>query len=225
MKFISSDSSRVIATFSADEIRPESGIVPGDFIRAIIDRYKFLVSPNLDQMNRENFRNFTFRGGGLIAGRRTIEILELTIVDGGVVIDTRNSDDGEFVLDDLFAWATATFGLRPLRTPMKRSYLSSIVAELDERVASKMNLFAEIAEILARQFSVQYEKGYPYSFSKFGFSCDPTVLAPGTVRTEFSIERRANHSFDTNLFYCQSPFPTRTTAELLERVEQLLLRG
>jgi hypothetical protein len=142
-----------------------------------------------------------------------------------VVIDTRNSDDGEFVLDDLFAWATATFGLREPKSPPKRNFLSSLIVDLDERVMSRMTAFAEIADLLAREMAVSYGTSFPYSYSKLGFSCDPTILPPSTVRTEFSLERRANTSFSASRFYCQSPFRTRTAVEILEKVERLFLRG
>jgi hypothetical protein len=225
MKFISSHSSRLIASYSADEIRPESGIVPGDIVKAIADRYQFLVVPTLADLNKENFKSMTFRGGGVTSGRRKIEILELTILEGGIVVDATNSDDCEFVLEDLIAWATPTFGLRSPSTPPKLMFLSAVIVELDENISTRMDAFAEISSLLTSALATHTGINGSFDYSRLAFNCDPTLLPQGSLRTEFLIERRVGQPYSESRFFCHAPFRTRLLVDLLEKIEALLARG
>lgn len=225
MKLIQSISSRVVATFIADEVRPQSGLIPTEVVKAIVDRYQFLVIPELAELNKGNFRSMTFRGGGLVSGRRKIEILELGILEGGIVVDTNHSDDGEFVLDDLITWATSTFGLRQPITELKPVFLSSLIVELDENISKRMDAFTQISSMLSKELLKLNGIEGQYDYSRLAFNCDPALLPQGSMRTEFLIERRANVPFSENRFFCYSPFRTTTTVEILERIEALLVRG
>jgi hypothetical protein len=86
MRLVGAEGGRLIAPFSAEEIRPESGFDTAEFVRAAGDRYGFVAKPNLIDL-KGDYSTLEFATGAISKGNKKISIAKLLVTNIGIAID------------------------------------------------------------------------------------------------------------------------------------------
>jgi hypothetical protein len=220
MRVIGPDGARLIVPFAPEELRPPSGLDTAEFVRATGERYNFVTRPNLQEL-KGDYSTLEFKTGSLSKGNKRISIISLSVLLNGIVIDAITSEDAELFFEDIFDWASGAFHLgRP--TEQKRFYISNIVVEFDRKFEETIPAFQKILGIVNPEIKKFARVSADVNLLRLAFNCDPQSIPPGTVRTDFIIERRAGSAYDQNRYFCAAPFPTQTLITKLEEIERAL---
>jgi hypothetical protein len=224
MKVVGAEGGRVVIIYSAEEIRPDEGLVATDLVKKIAERYKFATIPNVGDL-KGDFSVINFKTGSLMSGQQKFAIYDFTILQGAMSVDCLTTDHGEAFLKDALQWGAKEFGLKPFRTAPKYYFLSSVVVEFEGGADTKIASFSAIGTALTRALRKYYSLDVPVEFNRIVFNCDPQKLPQAMLRTDFAIERRANWPYDQNRFFCQGPFRTTDLLDLISQFEVLVLKG
>lgn len=221
MNLISTEHGQSLQIFVAEEIRPPSGLYLPDVIRQISERYAFAIvpPPNYDTILKEGAR---YKEGRLMAPGRIISIKDLGFFNDGVLVAASNTDDSEFVLNELIAWAAQNFGIREPQTKLPRRFFSSVVVEFDIELSRALTLFDELRKGFSSAIEEYYDIDPEVNASRIALAADPTKLPPQTA-FEISIERRLGRPYEENRYFSTAPLPTAAHLDLLESFERCLL--
>jgi len=226
MKIISIEAARVTEMFVSDEVKPTGGLYMPDLIRLFSERFGFIHRPSLDRVQA----GAEFKGGMLAIGKKKINILDLTVFNNAITINTPNSQDTEIVLEDTLAWAQKTFHFRVPQTPSPITfYESQMVVDFDHAIDKKLALFKNLKNAFESQFETVYHVPTPAHISGFFIGVDPQQL-PATLvpfcaqvlKPNMTIERRLGFPYTQNRFFSLAPFSTDAHTQLLETFEKLL---
>jgi hypothetical protein len=218
MRVIGPDGARLIVLYSAEEVRPMGGFDTAEFVRLASERYNFSIKPDLAGL-KGNYTLLEFKTGSFSVHNKKISIIQLVVTNAGVVIDAISSEDADTFFDEIFRWTIDTFGLRrPSKEPTKR-YLSNVVVEFEEGVEKLIPAFSLISDIATRRLQANTNLKLPSLFTRLVFSCDPSELPPNSIRSDLIIERRLDHSYGANRFFCSGPYPTPVLIETLQEIE------
>ena len=222
MKVVAYELGTVVHLVPAEEVRPLHGIYPLTLIQKLMERYRFVNGPNLtEQWEKLSTDGLKFKFGRLINDSTEIVISELGIYNDGVVASCYTTEDAEFVLNDAVEWASVEFGLKkPISVPRLR-YGSRIVVEFEKELSGLLKGFAKITNLIGASYAELYDIKYPLDLNHVSFRCDPSILPKNVVETLFSIERRLNHPFDVERFFCFAPLPTAGHVAILREIEKL----
>lgn len=151
-----------------------------------------------------------------------IVIDSFQVFNDGLVVNTRALvEDADLFLDDVIAWFTGSFGYNILDDPpTQRTYASHVEVTFQ---GSLVPLFNKIG-ILNKRITTaltRYGKVPPsYEVSGFSLHCDTTkLLSP--IPSAFTFERRAQHSYTSNLYFSSAPLKTSDHLKVLEELEKL----
>jgi hypothetical protein len=220
MRVIGPDGARLIVPFAPEEVRPQSGFDTAEFVRGAGDRYNFVTRPNLTEL-KGDYSNLEFKTGSLSKGNKRISVISLSVLINGIVIDAVTTEDAELFFEDMFDWASGAFHLRR-PTEQKRLYISNIVVEFDRKFEEIIPAFQKILGIVNPEIKKFARIKVDANLVRLVFNCDPQNIPPGTVRTDFVIERRSGSTYDQNRYFCAAPFPTQTLIAKLEEIERAL---
>jgi hypothetical protein len=227
MKIRSNVQGRTVALINLDEVLPQQGFHAPDALPLIVQRYGFVVAPNLsDSIHKAREEGFKFETGKLILPNQQHSIHDFTVWSDGFVVNAYTTESGEAFLGDFLTWGSQNLGFR-LTLPMitKRLYVNQLVVEFDYAPAGKLMALHPICkaynEALRRVYGFELP---PTESVTLKFDYDHAV-APSAFRTvaPFVVERRENHRFhEDNVFFTQAPLPTADHIKLIEDFERLL---
>ncbi len=206
MQLVGSETGQSLQLVPMDEVRPlRGGVFIPDMIAAIVARYRFQsTSPRTEANQPLKFEIGLMKSGGLM-----IPISGLDIYNDGFVMNTRNTDDFDVVMDDFITWASHTFNLREPRTWLPRRYQSRIIVDL-ERPAGDIFIvnFAALNAIVRGAFGIE-ESLEP----QITFGPHPAGELPMTRTWVF--QPRIGQPHSPNRYFSAAPLQTGTHFQML----------
>jgi hypothetical protein len=157
-----------------------------------------------------------FEGGVFVVADGTPLAVSLSILDDGMIAETRAStDESDKFLEDALSWASAEYGLPHYsELGIERLYASELTVQLDLSANLFGQKFSGYTERLRR--GVSNNPGIPMELTALHFGPDPSLtkkVAP------FKVERLASVPFDRSEYYSVAPVPTSEHIELLQAME------
>jgi hypothetical protein len=197
-----------------------------ELVDSIQSRYSFRVVPNPEQLTQAQTPLLSFSYGAINTPDKSIiiERLIVTYVDNRstafAVFTKSNTDDSEWVVNDLVAWMAERYGLdRTVISPdYPNSQLEVVLEGSIDGITDKLaGLGKEIADLLRR-----YGHTTPdFQLSGFSMHVDSSLAELVPVPTSFSIEHRIGASYQENRYFSQAPLHTRDHEKILRRLEEL----
>jgi hypothetical protein len=225
MKLIAVEIARATQVFINEEIRPLSGAYFPESVRLVTERYGFAASPTDPEASSAKFST-----GRLISGTRRINISDATIFQSAVQVTTvTNTDEADYVVDDMMSWAINALAFREPQTIFPRHYESALIVEFDREVDNLLRPFENLRAGFQRSLDSAYDLNSKVSFATFAISSDPLQLAgqllpplSNVLKPELGLVRRANAPFSANRFFSLAPLKTEAHRLLLEEFEQAI---
>ena len=204
---------RVLGFIETFDLNPRGSIFYPDFVRAIVEHYKFQKYPQSPEQFDEG-KGVEFYDGKI--GNRVIA--KLTIFNTLIVVETRMSTaDSKQILEDMLMWAKERFGFKYEPGMIKRfAYISDLTFYSDVPLLSNPPL-QRIAEKTSELLSTIWQEPIRFEPLNISIGHDPTSrknqIAP------FTIQRRAETRFSENKYFSEAPLPTDVHIKLLEEFE------
>ncbi|MFL6604785.1 MAG: hypothetical protein ACJ8R9_26095 [Steroidobacteraceae bacterium] len=215
MKILAVNSARAIWLVNTLRLNPRGrSLVP--VIVGLAERYKFSKLPQANSLTTQPL-DLKFEGGVFVASDGTQVAVSLSILDDGIIADTRAStDESDKFLEDAASWASAEYGLPHYsEVGVDRLYVSELIVQLDLSANLFSQKFSGFTERLRR--GVSNNPGMPMELMALHFAPDPSQTKKVA---SFKIERLANVPFDRNEYYSAAPVPTSEHIELLHDAER-----
>jgi hypothetical protein len=219
MKIVTTEGGRVLDLVPLEEFRPPQGVYAPDFISAIMEHYSFPLAPDLKEAAKTGAK---FEGGKFVHDGESIAIKELAIYSDGMICETHTTDLAELVLDDFVKWATAVFKLQEPTSPVRRTFTSALVVNLDKAVETGLGKLSRTCDLLSQALNDAYGWKYQYNLNRLAFDVDPQTI-PHLRATNFILERRLQVSYSQNRYFSIAPLKTDAHIKLLENIENEFL--
>ena len=185
-------------------------------VRALEGRYGFVEVP----LKAEDF---VFEKGvsflhGYFNGRVVID--KLRIYNNGIAVETTSkTDDCDEIIDDIISWAPGGLGLNfTENNNLPRMYGSHMEVEMADGFDLNIKGAPELSAMIMQAMGSYRDPGRAFRVGGFDLRIDPTENGPNSFR----IERRANHSFHSNMYFCAAPLKTRDHIYILEKFENII---
>jgi hypothetical protein len=204
---------------------PIGGVYFPNVIAGFRERYGFLELPSRPVSDEDASKGVMFKHGKFAAKDREIVIDSLGIYSDGIVVNTKGYvEDADQFADDVIQWATKTFGYKIMSDPpMQHAYASHVEVEF---TGSLPPIFEELAVLNKRITAAltRYGKTPPsYELGGFSLLCDTTKAVP-PIPGEFSFARRAQQSFQSNLYFSTAPLKTLDHLKVLDELAKILAK-
>lgn len=217
MELISVVSAKAIWLINTLDLNPKGLRILPKLTEALIEAYDFDPPPQ----DPSNPNSVKLKDGMFEKGSEVYRV-GLEIYDDGFVGESAHSTElTEEFLTHTVEWATANFDIKfDPSLLMRKVYVSEVVVRFTSKLATVFQPFADFSELLARSVDAPGAEGFMLSALTF------TARIPvGNNLKAISIERRANTSPDSNVFYCKAPLPTKEFLELLDKFDVLLSKN
>ena len=226
MKILSRLTGRILQFVNTDEYTPVEGVYAPDLVFSITERYSFALPPAQSLPWSEVLdKGLRFETGKLILGETVEYIQDLVLYHNGLLITAYSTQAAEAFLIDFFQWGESSLGFRVSPSVhKKRIYLSELSVEFEQPVDETLHKLEVLIKGLERALKTTYEAHLPpvqlasltLDYDKGASVSEFQLLAP------FAIERRGNHAFTDDVFFCKAPLRTDDHIQLLETLESLL---
>jgi hypothetical protein len=204
------------------------GYLP-ELISALRTRYHFVGGPQpvdivaaspVEPANTPA-RPLVFTQGVITLEDRQIAIQHLQVFQAGLIVTTlTNTNDSDLVVRDIIQWASSlNIQLEELKPSVGHS--SQLDFKLDKPLSQLFVRLLEIGPTITQMLEPFWEQRPGYELTGVTFHYDTTKY-PTFSPPMFRIERRAQQSFDTNIFWSEAPLSTDNHVALLRRFEELL---
>jgi hypothetical protein len=205
---------------SLEEYLPERGLDQNEMIGLIVERYAFQGFPRLPAgTGPQPFLNFA--AGKFSIGDQSFAVTQLAMYPHGDIAVATTTDQAETVLNDLIGLLNDKLGLKLDATPDRKSFLSNIVVEFDNGLASYIK---KIGKINSAINNARPGKS-PFDTKRFAFGIgDVEMTNDGVVnveRSDFVIERRQGAPYDRNRYFSSAPMTTSDHIRVLEQIEAI----
>lgn len=217
MKYISSEAGQSLQLYNPDEVRPlERGPFLPDLMSQITSRYKFAKPPVGLPADAQSPVKFEM-GKMLLEGYEEIYINSIEIYRDGIIVNSRNTDDCDAVIDDIFPWLCDSFGFREPETRMPRRYVSVVVVDFDVALDSFLVKFQNLQQIVSEAISANRGEKRELRVAQIMLA---TNIADAN-REYVRLEVRQGATVE-NRYFCNAPLPTRAHLEMLAALEKTI---
>jgi hypothetical protein len=220
MRLISNENGRCALLVQLNELRPDTGVPAKDFLDGLQSRYQFVVPADLnrpfDQIARDGV---VFRNGTLTSPSGKIAIQTLTLFDTGIQVDAVTTEYADEILNDVYRWALQAFSLREPHRPPKKITWSQVVVEFDRPLGNAFSAMSSIVEAMGSALGGLYDQAGRADVTRLSFGFDRTKLPANPLHSDLVIERRVNHPFSEERYFCTAPLHTKRLLAVLEQIE------
>jgi hypothetical protein len=221
MNLIATETGRVLQLLVMEEIFPLSGIYFPNFCQQLGDRYAFVTRPqNYTDAIKSGAK---FQHGQLTTPAREILIKEIGVFNDGIIVDCQNTDDAEYVTEDIMEWTRTSFAFREQRTNIRRRFTSVITIEFDGAIETAIGAIETIAKSMSAAYNRAYGERIDVKLLRLSLNADPLSIPP-LVNTQFYVERRIQRPYAENRYQSGAPLRTEEHIGLLETIEASLLQ-
>lgn len=221
MNLIATETGRVLQLIVMEEVLPLSGIYMPNLYQQLAERYAFVGRPA--DYGDAIAKGAKFQHGRHITPTRTILIKEIGIFNDGIIIDSLNTDDAEYITEDFMEWVRTTFAFRERKTTIQRQYTSVVTVEFDNPIESAIKSLMTMVECMATTYNLSYDNNIDLHLLRLSFNADPLSVPP-LRNTQFYIERRVQRPYSENRYQSGAPLRTEDHIGLLETMEAALSR-
>ena len=214
MELIAISLARFVAFLELQSLDPRGQSTTREALQVFRDRYSFGKFP-------EKPEEFDFQKGvELLDGRMgSIVIDKLVLYGNGIAIDTRSStDDSEKVLDDILSEVRSISGAVML--PTRQMYVSNLIFRSQMNFPSLHPIVKNLAETVS--IAVSGYLGQPVTIDLGGIYIAADNSQTKLIPSPFSIERRADTPFSSNIYFSAAPVKTDLHMALIEKFESAL---
>lgn len=224
MKVIGYESGKAYWLMQPEEWRPLGGANLVRSVSQLTERFSFREPPNLAKSSAELASGpISFRDGEALRDKDRVQIRSLDIYTDTIVADAYDTRSAEWFLEEMLTWAVSNLDFRhPARSPNKQ-YSSQIVIEFDTDIDTLLSHFDGISKLLHSHLDDLYKISESPKLNRLVLSCDSTNLPKTMISTDFLLERRVNHPYSENRFWCQGAFHTDQLVQIAESLEQMVL--
>lgn len=193
-----------------------------DASKALVEKYGFMKTPTFDELNSPT--GGAFAHGKFIVDSRPVRIDTFRIFGNALMAATKTStDDTDAFLEDVVVFAAEHLGASAnLATPSGTTRLSKLEVELDTALEKSFPFLDPIGTRISgmlRSFASDLAPAFQLTGLNFSFDTSKLVMTPFQP---FSLERRVQKPFDTNLYFSQAPLKTSEHVSVLEELERIL---
>jgi hypothetical protein len=214
MKLLSVRSARSIWLVPLAYVNPRGKfLVPA--AEAIVQRYRFSKGPDLNALTASPMK-LQFDAGAFVALDGSNIVVNLTVHEDGIVVETRNStSESDRFVEDLMTWMSEEYGL-PTHTELnpRRIYASELAVRFEKPPAVFTDRFEKFRAKLTAG-SHQSTAARPMDLIQLNFGTDPTSGPQSTLR----IEREVNTPFSESRYYSYAQTQTEEHIRLLREFE------
>lgn len=223
MNIVAYDSARVTFLFSLEETIPLAGVDTRSLFESISQRYDFAVSPELSPSRDDVQRTgFQFSSGRFLYKDAFVDIANFSVYTDGIVATSVDTDVAEAFVEDAIGWLIFEKSFRHPASSPRRFYQSHIVFDMDASLDGLAPHFQRAAGEIHRRVSERFPHALPAMIARLEFDCDHSGGQSTLPIPRFTIERRANVSFDRNRYFSSAPLKTGSHVDLLRDVSSIL---
>jgi hypothetical protein len=219
MNLVSYEFGQALQFIRMDEVRPFSGLYLPDVIRIVAERYRFITVPT--DIATANTTGVKFGTGVISLAGRQIAVTSLGIYNDGLLVETKNTDDADLVIDDLILWAVATFGFREPQKHTPRKHGSNLVVDFDASIDRFLSNFGLVAGLFESAVKAAQGIEIETHLTRLAIGADPQDGLPAKPTT-FFIEVRLNTPFAEKRYFSGAPLTSDAHLELLAKIEKVL---
>lgn len=213
---------RTLAFIELDELNLHGKLRMFDVVRPLVEKYDFKSYPSkLEDFDPEE-KGVSFRSGRI----GDVVIDELKIFSHLLYVESLSStEDSQKVILDMLTWGKEDLGFTYDKKSVRQwAYVSHLVFSTEFPILRSLS---SPLESLAKKVSAHvgdiFKEPIEYDSINMSLGHDPQTrklnLAP------FSIQRRANASFQENKYFSEAPLPTELHKKMLEELEAEVLAG
>jgi hypothetical protein len=203
------------------------GLSVYELVDAVKERYQFRGFPTEEKLQTQPQLPTSFLYGKVSRQDRIIVIDQLlvTYLDRAtsIGVNTKSStDDADFFLDDLMAWAKKRYPSIDFATTSSNFYHSQLEVVFDKPLSNAFKQTQKLGQTITKLLRRSgYERCADFEVAGFSMHIDNSKgLVP--VLPAFSIERRVGAPYEENKYFSQAPLGTKDHESVLEELEQIL---
>lgn len=199
---------------------PSKGAVYGvTLARAFEDRYGFVQGPRtVEQFDMS-------KGVAFLHGQfeRRALIDKCTLFTDGMIVETRTgTEEADKFIDDAIEWVVKTMSDPPPEfTDLGRAYVSKLEISMDASIGKAVDRFNEFGRDISATITQYGNPTPPLEFASLALNCDITKIV-GRAPGPFLFERRAEKSYEENVYFSSASLKTLDHLVYLERMEKML---
>jgi hypothetical protein len=231
MKTIKVFQGTVACRVASDDVVPSPAPPMQDVISAIQSRYQFAAPAEpfgVQFVPGQALSQYAFQSGKFEINGEAHAIAQLIMEPNGDVITSTSTDVANLIMDDLTHFLDETFKYKFRESSQKRSFVSTVIVQFDNRLEEKISALSAIIKIVNQ---AKNSKDEEFSLNKLAFSTGPRPPAVAMPfqshlniieKAEYLIERRASAAFSENRYFCSAPLHTADHIKTLEDIEKIL---
>jgi hypothetical protein len=217
MRLVANDMGQIVYLVPIEELRPLSGVSNATLINEITAKYRFDVFPaNLAEIEKASGYKFASGQVSTLAGE--IQVAKLELFQDGVLIQTRDTESCELVLNDFLEWSKEKFRLRAATSRPTIRYFSSVVVEFDRSIEKFFSQFELLRAAYSKAFRDSTGRAIEVTDIRYAMSADPSVLPPN-INTTFLLERRNGSPFTSNRYFSSAPLKNKDLLAILTMLD------
>ena len=180
-------------------------------------KYSFAIAPSkIEELTAEKI---VFAQGNFQNHR----IDQLEIFSDGIVVSAKSPSNviDAFIIE-LLAWANDEFGLKRIETHVSsKTYESHLIVHSQKKLLSIMDGLKGVQNSLRKMLNASTKIDVEMEHFGFSIAADLTKIA-GLKPIAFRLERKADASFGSNIYYSSAPLRTSDHLKVLEQIEALV---
>jgi len=215
MKVLAIALARYIGIVETVELDPFGKIFYPPLVAAIAERYAFQNVPKtyaeMDEAKGIVFNDGYWEG---------VAIQKLSILAGGIVIETRSStQDSEKIAKDGLEWLASEHGLNYKEGMIKREgHMSQVIFQTNTRILAHLNpALTALSEKMSSNLGSL--AGTKSSFETTQILIHIDTLTRKYPSAGFTIQRRIEVPFEDGKYFSEAPIPTAVHIGILEQFE------
>jgi|SRR6185369_4194532 len=217
MKLLNKEGALVTQLFRAEEITPEGGVFIPELLAALSERYNFITLPDPADAIRGAGLKFSH---GQLSKEQKINIISLQIFNDGIVVECRDTEACDIVLDDAIAYIKEKFKFREPAHIAPRKYVSVVVVNFDNDISNLLKGFSKIKRLLESSLVESNAISADIHVGRLTLLADP-ALHPEHTNTEFVLEQRVNRPFSENSFFSKAALSSQLHLKLLQQIDDI----
>ena len=206
---------RALAYIETFDLAPRGKVFYPDFVRAVVERYKFQKFPKAFEDFDEG-KGIVFEEGKI--GNNVIQ--KFTIFQTLLALETRSSTaDSKQIIEEMLTWGVAKFGLAYAPGMIKHfGYISDLTFYTDVPIlGAACQPLIDLATKTGTALSEIHKEPFEYYPANLAVGHDPLARKNGIA--PFVITRRAESKWSENKYFSEAPLPTDVHIALLGEFE------